>query len=83
MAILKTFDINGKLVQESNYDSNLFNLDKPNTQVIFDQVIAENAGVRQNSASTLTKSEVRGGGIKPRPQKHTGRARQGSIRNPQ
>lgn len=37
---------------------------------------------RNPIAHTLTKGEVRGGGIKPRPQKHSGRARQGSTRNP-
>ena len=49
---------------------------------MFDQVIAENAGKRQGTHSTLTKSEVSGGGRKPLAQKHTGHARQGSIRNP-
>jgi large subunit ribosomal protein L4 len=53
------------------------------TQAIFDAVIAENAGQRQGTHSTLTKAEVRGGGKKPRPQKHSGRARQGSTRSPQ
>lgn len=51
-------------------------------QAMFDQIIAENAGKRQGTHSTLTKSEVAGGGKKPFAQKHTGRARQGSIRNP-
>ncbi len=51
-------------------------------QAMFDQIIAENAGKRQGTHSTLTKSEVSGGGKKPFAQKHTGRARQGSIRNP-
>lgn len=52
------------------------------TQAIFDEIIAQNAGKRQGTHSTLTKAEVRGGGKKPVPQKHTGNARQGSIRNP-
>ena len=36
----------------------------------------------QGSAKTKGKGEVRGGGHKPRKQKHTGHARQGSVRNP-
>ena len=56
---------------------------KKNQQVLFDQVLLENANKRQATHSTLTKAEVRGGGKKPRPQKHSGNSRQGSIRNPQ
>jgi len=38
---------------------------------------------RQGTHSTKTKADVSGGGRKPWPQKHTGRARQGSNRSPQ
>ena len=41
------------------------------------------ANERQGTKSTLTRTEVRGGGAKPWRQKGTGRARQGSIRAPQ
>jgi large subunit ribosomal protein L4 len=45
-------------------------------------VVRQQAHARQGTASTLTRSEVAGGGRKPYKQKGTGRARQGSIRTP-
>ena len=45
-------------------------------------VLRQQAHMRQGTASTLTRSEVRGGGRKPNKQKGTGRARQGSVRTP-
>ena len=45
-------------------------------------VLRQQAHSRQGTASTLTRSEVKGGGRKPYKQKGTGRARQGSIRTP-
>ncbi|MGL4647198.1 MAG: 50S ribosomal protein L4 [Mycoplasmoidaceae bacterium] len=56
---------------------------KPSKQAIFDSILSENSGSRQGTHSTKTKAEVRGGGRKPWRQKHTGKARQGSIRAPQ
>lgn len=54
-----------------------------NETLIHQVVVAYLANQRQGTKSTLTRTEVRGGGIKPWRQKGTGRARQGSIRAPQ
>ena len=51
--------------------------------LIHQVVVAQLNNKRQGTKSTLTRTEVRGGGIKPWRQKGTGRARQGSIRSPQ
>ncbi len=55
---------------------------KPNDQAIYQAVTAYLANARQGTHKTKTRGEVRGGGKKPWKQKHTGRARSGSIRNP-
>lgn len=54
-----------------------------NPALIHQAVVTRLANERQGTKSTLTRSEVRGGGAKPWRQKGTGRARQGSIRSPQ
>ena len=54
-----------------------------NETAIHEVVVAHLAAKRQGTQCTLTRSEVRGGGIKPWRQKGTGRARHGSIRSPQ
>ncbi len=51
-----------------------------NTSAMHQVVVNYLANQRQGTQSTKTRSEVRGGGIKPWRQKGTGRARQGSIR---
>lgn len=50
--------------------------------VLHEYVVAYLANQRQGTHCTKTRAEVRGGGRKPWAQKHTGRARQGSIRSP-
>ena len=54
-----------------------------NDAVVHQAIVRQLANARQGTSSTKTRSEVSGGGIKPRIQKHSGRARQGSIRAPQ
>lgn len=50
--------------------------------LLHEAVVEYQAGQRQGSHNTKTRSEVRGGGRKPWRQKGTGRARHGSIRSP-
>ncbi|MCX7882922.1 MAG: 50S ribosomal protein L4 [Brevinematales bacterium] len=60
-------------------------VDKPENiseHCIYQTVVARLSHERQGTLSTLTKSEVRGGGKKPWRQKGLGRARAGSIRSP-
>ncbi len=54
-----------------------------NEALIHQAVVTRLANERQGTKSTLTRTEVRGGGKKPWRQKGTGNARQGSIRAPQ
>ena len=56
---------------------------KVNKHAVHMAVVQHLANRRQGTKSTLTRSEVRGGGRKPWRQKGTGRARQGSTRSPQ
>jgi large subunit ribosomal protein L4 len=56
---------------------------EPNVPVMHQVVTAQLAAARAGTHSTLTRSEVRGGGRKPWRQKGMGRARHGSIRSPQ
>lgn len=78
---IKVFNINGEEVENYSINPSIL-VDKIKSHDMFLSIIAENAGRRQGTHSTLTKGEVRGGGKKPYRQKHTGNARQGSIRNP-
>lgn len=76
------YDMSGKIVGDINLSDNVFGIDV-NKEVVHQVVVNQLANKRQGTQSTKTKSEVRGGGIKPWKQKGTGRARQGSIRSAQ
>ncbi len=76
------YNISGKSVGEIELSDDVFGVEV-NTAAMHTVVKAYLANQRQGTQSALTRSEVRGGGIKPWKQKGTGRARQGSIRAPQ
>lgn len=82
MAVVNVFDMNGKIVSNMDLSDSIFGI-KPNKTVMHMAVVNYLANQRQGTQSTLTRSEVRGGGKKPWRQKGTGHARQGSIRAPQ
>ena len=82
MPKVAVYDISGKTVGEIELSDNTFG-QEVNNHVLHEVVKAYLANQRQGTQSALTRSEVRGGGIKPWRQKGTGRARQGSIRAPQ
>jgi large subunit ribosomal protein L4 len=77
----KIIDARGKSTGERDLPDALFG-SSPNVSVMHQVVTAQLAAARSGTASTKTRSEVRGGGKKPWRQKGTGRARHGSIRSP-
>ena len=82
MATVKVFDMAGSAVAETELSDAVFGIE-PNVSVMHAVVINYLANQRQGTQSTLTRTEVSGGGRKPWRQKGTGHARQGSIRAPQ
>ncbi|MBQ7288663.1 MAG: 50S ribosomal protein L4 [Clostridia bacterium] len=75
-------DMTGKQVGDIALSDAIFGI-KPNAVVMHMAVVNFLANQRQGTQSTLTRSEVSGGGRKPWRQKGTGHARQGSTRSPQ
>ena len=82
MPTIAVRDMSGKEVGSMDLSDAVFGI-KPNASVMHDLVVNYLANQRQGTQSTLTRSEVRGGGKKPWRQKGTGHARQGSTRSPQ
>ncbi len=82
MPSVKLYDMKAKEVGTIVLPDVLFGAEY-NEPVIHQAVVTRLCNERQGTKSTLTRSEVRGGGAKPWRQKGTGRARQGSIRSPQ
>lgn len=82
MPEIKVVNMAGAEVGKMTLSDKVFGADV-NAAVLHTAVKAYLANQRQGTQSTLTRSEVSGGGRKPWRQKGTGRARQGSTRSPQ
>ena len=78
----KVYNLQGSEVESVELADEVFGAEY-NESLIHQAVVTYLANQRQGTKSTLTRSEVAGGGRKPWRQKGTGRARQGSIRSPQ
>ena len=72
----------GDTVDTINLDDAVFNVPM-NPTLVHQALVIYQGNQRQGTHDTKTRSDVSGGGRKPWIQKHTGRARQGSIRSPQ
>ena len=82
MPNIKVVNMAGKEVGEIALSEKVFGADV-NEAVLHTAVRAYLMNQRQGTQSTLTRTEVSGGGKKPWKQKGTGHARQGSTRSPQ
>jgi len=79
---VKLIDEQGKIVGDMGLPADIYGVE-PKVGLLHEVVRWQMARWREGTACTKSRGEVRGGGRKPWPQKHTGRARQGSIRAPQ
>ncbi len=80
--LVPVYNVEGEQVGEVELNDAIFGIE-PNVPVMHQYLVMQLANARQGTHSTKTRGEVSGGGRKPWRQKHTGRARQGSIRAPQ
>jgi large subunit ribosomal protein L4 len=81
MADIKVFNASGQSAGSLQAPDKLANA-KAKMALVHQVAVAELAGRRQGTASTLRRDEVRGSGVKIRRQKGTGRSRQGDKRVP-
>lgn len=78
---VKLYNQKGEVSGNLNLPDSIFNVPW-NADLVHQMVIAQSANQRHTIAATKDRREVSGGGRKPWRQKHTGRARHGSIRSP-
>ena len=82
MSKVNVYDVKGNVVADTELNDAIWGIE-PNVPVMHAMVVNYLANQRQGTQSTLTRTEVSGGGKKPWRQKGTGHARQGSTRAPQ
>src|SRR3989338_1268807 len=78
---LKVFNLQGAETGQLSLDPVLWD-ERVNLRLLSQAVAMYRSNQRAGTASTKTRGDVSGGGKKPWKQKHTGRARAGSIRSP-
>ncbi len=81
MEKISVLNLKGEKVKDITLNETVWGI-TPNDAVLYDAITLSRNSLRQGTADTKTRSEVRGGGRKPWRQKGTGRARQGSTRAP-
>jgi len=81
MPTIDIIDLNRRKVGAAELRPEVFGVEVK-TSILHEVVVMQEANRRQGTASTKTRSIVSGTGRKPYKQKHTGRARAGSIRSP-
>lgn len=81
MEKISVLNLKGEKVKDITLNEAVWGI-TPNDAVLYDAITLSRNSLRQGTADTKTRSEVRGGGRKPWRQKGTGRARQGSTRAP-
>ncbi|MBM4127970.1 MAG: 50S ribosomal protein L4 [Nitrospira sp.] len=81
MPTVDVVDLENKKVGTVELPQEVFGCE-PRAALVHEAVIMQRACERQGTASTLRRGEVQGSGKKPWKQKHTGRARAGSVRSP-
>lgn len=81
MPTIDILDVHRKKVGAVDLKGEIFGAE-PNAPLVHEAVVMQLASARQGTASTKSRGEVSGTGKKPWRQKHTGRARSGSVRSP-
>lgn len=81
MLVVPVRNIKGEVIEEIGLKEEVFAVPF-NMAVVHQAMVRQRANARSGTADTKTRAEVEGSGRKILPQKHTGRARQGSIRAP-